>query len=59
MVVTIKLRVEMTDEQIAAYCNEYGLDRSRFREDIKGYALNNLMQSPGLEASGFESVTVS
>lgn len=53
MVVTVRLRIEMTPEQVKAYANEYGLDTANVRSDIKRYIENNIQCSPGLEVGVF------
>lgn len=59
MVINLKVRVEMTREQIKQYCDEYGIDRAEFRENLASYVESMVQGSPGLDVEGGCSQSVS
>jgi predicted transcriptional regulator len=58
MRIVVKVAVEMTPDQVAAYCADNGVDRGEIREDIRSYIRTALQDSPALGESGAD-VTVS
>lgn len=61
MVITLKVRIEMTPAQAQDYCDEYGVDRADLRADLARYVENGLQTATGLnvEEGRTESITVS
>lgn len=44
----MRVTVEMTPAQVAAYCDTAGIDRSELREDVRTYVRTALQGSPEL-----------
>jgi len=44
----LRVTVEMTPAQVAAYCDTAGIDRSELREDVRTYVRTALQGSPEL-----------
>lgn len=57
MKIAVKVTVEMTPEQVAGYCGDYGVERREMRDDIRSYILMRLQDSAAF-GDGAADVTV-
>ena len=44
--IALKVTVEMTPEQVAAYCDVNGVERAELRQDVRDYIRYTLQDSP-------------
>lgn len=56
MKISVTLTIDMTPEDVDAWCVEYGVERSEVRGDVKGYVINSV-QSQLFGVAGIEGVT--
>jgi hypothetical protein len=57
-VFSFRVRVEMTREQIEAYCEEYGLDPASIRDDLASHIANGLQSSTALNVEDGCSISI-